>query len=175
MSEPFRIAWSWRPRPRPEKFSEKDYTDASELYMGLRQLLANTIGSFTLEFGPLRLEFEIDPDLSIVFEDLPGLLQALATGQGAIPKLYFAEQGTDLKLLFDRQGDDLAVRFQKGYSVGEGFANLPEAAPAVSAATFASEWTRFLREVLDEIISVRPGVKDDESYEEFEAALAPSA
>lgn len=172
MSKLFEITYSWKPRTPAQPFDEEDYQDASRLFLALRRFLARMEGQFLMRLGATALVFDLDPDLSTVFEELPGVLEALAGEAGVAVELSFFEQGTDLTLVLQRRGGDIEIRFQSGPSTGRRYADAPADPVLVSAPRFLEAWRALLGDVLGALRAVDPGLRNDQGYQDYVAKLA---
>jgi len=166
----FQLRWSVTPlaRARPDE----DLVDASELFVCLRRYLRSHHGTFSMRFNGVELQFDMDPDLSTVFEELPGILDAVAEDTNRPVDLYFFEQGTDLHLELDRRGDDLVIWPKKGPSAGKRFERIAERPHKVSGNEFVGEWLRFLGAILDALVCFEPLVERTPSYRSYSGRLA---
>ncbi len=167
----FKITYSWQQRSKPLPFAEEDYVDASVLFLALERFLAIHQGEFIVQVDNLRLHFDLDPDLSTVFEEIPAVLEDLTADTESPVELYFYEQGTDLALLIGRQKDAITLRFRKGPYTGKRFADLPETLFSAPAEVFMEEWIRFVRAILDAMTVLQPNLAQDESYREYRTRL----
>jgi hypothetical protein len=171
MSNAFKITYKWEKRSDPYSFYEEDFVDYTVLFTCLRRFLALYDGTFVVRISELDLHFDLEPDFSIIFEELPDALEALLLNTDSPVELYFAEQGTDLKFLLERQADTISIRFVKGLTVGWEFESLPESVFSVSANVFLSEWVRFAQAVLDALVALQPDLTNDQSYQEYRNRL----
>jgi hypothetical protein len=167
----FKITYSWEKRPDPEDFSENDYVDWSKIFQCLRRFLAFYKGEFVVHIGDLELYFDLDPDLSTIFEALPEVLESLTSDTVSLVVLDFFEQGTDIAFLLERHGETITLRFEKGLSVGYQFRGLPDTSFALSAITFLAEWIHFAEAILDALVALQPDIVNDESYRQYSARL----
>jgi hypothetical protein len=171
MSTSFEIEYWWTERRVPLPFTSEDYVDATALFLGLEHFLSRYQGEFVIHIDDLELRFELDPDLSTVFEEIPAVLQKLHSENRSPVELYFFEQGTDLILLLERQEDAINIHFQKGLATGQRFTYLPDSGFSVLADLFLKEWIQFTQVVLDALVSLEPGLTDEEGYQEYRARL----
>ena len=167
MNENFKIVYQWEKRTQSLPFSEDDYVDATKLFLSLRHFLSDFQGKFTLHVGRLELDFDIGPDLSTVFEELPSVLEQLTTETQTPVELYFFEQGTDLMFLLQRQGEIISLWIEKKSSVGVRFANIPNRVVSISATDFLKEWIQFIKAVLNSLLDLDPTLMNDESYQMY--------
>jgi len=159
----FDITYSWQHRDTPLGFNEEDYIEASPFFLAMEKFLATFDGEFSFHLGESVVTLDLDPDLAIVFEDLPAFLEGLCHDSEDI-ELYFCEQGTDIKLLASCAGDKLKIRFAKGLYPGLRFDKLPEKDFEVYRSVFLSKWGQFLTEVLDALLAQSPTLKKSEDY-----------
>jgi len=145
--------------------------DVNALVLCLERFLAIYTGQFAVHINDLDLHFDLRPDLSTIFEELPDVLKALTSDTEAPVELYFYEQGTDLTFWLERQANTISIRFTKGPSVGKQFADLPEATFSVPANEFLDEWIRFAQAVLDVLLALQTDLASDESYQEYRNRL----
>ncbi|HSN97562.1 MAG TPA: hypothetical protein VLS89_04655 [Candidatus Nanopelagicales bacterium] len=173
MSKLFDISHELKPRAVPRPFDADDFEDASRIFIALRRLLARDAGQFQIRIGSLVLPFDLDPDLSTVFEDLPGVIHAL-DGEDDMTspvELHFFEQGTDLTFVMQRRGNEVELVLRRGASSGPRYADVPAGPLLVSARQFLLAWARFLEDVLTALRRVEPGIEHDESYQAYTARI----
>src|SRR5919109_1278575 len=96
MSNSFKITYSWEKRSEPYGFDEENYIDWSMLFSCLRRFLALYDGTFLVRINEFDLHFDLEPDLSTIFEELPGVLETLTANTDSPVELHLFEQGTDL-------------------------------------------------------------------------------
>ncbi len=169
---PFAITAWWKPlRPASPFDPSHGLAGASPLFVALRHFLALYEGEFVVRVGDLHLRFDLRPDLSTVFEDLPGVLTALAADTAAAEELYFFEQGTDVAFLLERKGEVVTIRFRRGLTAGWEFDDLPEGPLAVAAGQFIGEWVLLARRVLQALVALEPGLDGDDSYRRYRGQL----
>lgn len=167
MSDLFKVTYYWEKRATRLDFDEGNYADATELFLGLERFLATNQGHFVVYVDDFDLHFDLDPDLSTIFEELPEVLGDL-TAETELPvELHFYEQGTDLIFLLERKGDTITIRFAKGPSVGKRFAHVPERTLAVPADVFIDQWVRFAQAILEGLVTLQPELKNDQSYQAY--------
>jgi len=171
MDVSFKITYFWEKRSDPFHFEEQDYVDVTMLFLCLQRFLALFKGEFVARVGDLDLHFDLDPDLSTIFEELPETLESLASVTDSPVELRFFEQGTDVTFWLERLADTINVRFTTGPSVGGRFINLPKSAFQVPANAFLNEWVRFAQATLDALVDLQPDLADDESYKEYRGRL----
>ena len=141
------------------------------LVLCLERFLAIYQGQFVVHINGLDLHFDLRPDLSTVFEELPDVLEALTSDTDSPVELHFFEQGTDLAFWLERHANTISIRFTKGSSVGRRFVDLPEATFFVPANVFLDEWIRVAQAVLDALLALQPDLASDESYQEYRNRL----
>ena len=73
-----RITFDWKKRARPEGFSRDDFEGFSGLELAVFEFTARYSGQFNLEFPRASLTFDLRPDLSTIFMDMPECLRNLA-------------------------------------------------------------------------------------------------
>jgi len=171
MNDSFKITYSWEKQSTPSRFEAEDYVDVTPLVLCLERFLAIYEGQFVVHINDLDLHFDLRPDLSTVFEELPEVLEALTSDTDSPVELHFFEQGTDLSFWLERHANTISIRFGKGPSVGKRFADLPEATFSVPANVFLDEWIRFVQAVLDALLALQPDLANDESYQEYRNRL----
>jgi hypothetical protein len=64
-------------RSEPQHFDAEDFEDYTVLYICLRRFLALYEGKFLVRINEFDLLFYLDPDLSIISEELPDVLETL--------------------------------------------------------------------------------------------------
>lgn len=166
MSVPMTMSWSILPRAEARSWTGDEFIDASELFRTFRRFLSRHQGEFALRFDSVELSFDLDPDLSTVFEDLPDVLESLTEDTREPVELDFFEQGTDIALNLARDGSLIAVRMEKGPAAGEGF-ELPDNVLFVVADEFLETWSLFLQDVLERLAAFDPSVKTTEDYRSY--------
>lgn len=171
MNVSFKITYCWEKRSDPSHFEEEDYVDVTALFLCLRRFLALYEGKFMVRVNDLDLLFDMDPDLSTIFEELPETLETLTSDTRSPVGLYFFEQGTDLTFWLERLADTINIRFAPGPYAGSQFINLPRSVFPISANVFLSEWVRFAQAALDALVELQPGLTEDESYKEYRGRL----
>jgi hypothetical protein len=164
--EDFDLTFHWSARTEPHPFDTEDYSDASPTFIALEKFLSEHDGSFTIQIGSLELRFDLDPDLSTVFESIPSVLNAVSKAaiDGTTSELHFFEQGSGIEIELEKHGEALWLSIQKGSTVGQRFRNLPDGTYPVSRRLFAEKWARFIDAVLRQIAASSPAVLDDPSY-----------
>ena len=169
MISEFRITYSWRKRAEPCDFSTEYYLDAPPLQMGLGYFARVYEGVFTLHLDDLSLEFDFDPDLTILFFFIPGVLEKLLARDEEPQDIYFCQHGTEVRLLLQAAGEAVALRLKKGNSQ---FSHIPDDAPiSVSLVAFVSEWVGFARAVLEAVRTLQPGFEGDQLNQEYKRRL----
>jgi hypothetical protein len=171
MSNSFKITYKWEKRSEPYRFDEEDYIDWTRLFTCLRRFLALYDGTFRVRINEFDLHFDLEPDFSTIFEELPDVLETLKANTDSPAELHLFEQGTDLIFWLERQADTISIRMEKGPSVGSRFADLPESVFSVPANVFLKEWIRFTKAVLDALVELQPDLTGDESYQEYRNRL----
>lgn len=167
MSHSFEITYKWEKRSEPYRFAEEDYVDATMLFMCFRRFLALYDGTFLVRINELDLHFDLEPDFSTIFEELPDALEALTANTDSPAELHFFEQATDLIFWLERLADTISIRMGKGPSVGRRFDNLPESVFFVPANVFLKEWVQFANAVLNALVGLMPDLTGDQSYREY--------
>ena len=169
MISEFRITYSWRRRAEPCEFSGEYYLDAPPLQAGLGYFARVYQGLFTLHFDDLSLDFDFDPDLTILFFFIPGALERLLARHEEQQDIYFCQHGTEVRLLLQAADEAVALRLKKGNSQ---FSHTPDDAPMfVSLVAFVSEWVGFAGAVLEAVRALQPGLEGDQLYQEYKMRL----
>lgn len=173
MNNIFKIQYFKPKAPQDEAldFLEEEYVDASLMFLSLEHFVAMYQGTFIVKIADFDLRFDLDPDLSTIFEEVPDVLMSLVMEEASPVELYFYEQGTDLNLLLERKGSEITIRFVKGLMVGKRFKNLPETPLSVPASMFLDEWSHFLHVILEGLIELNASLQNDESYIEYYSHL----
>lgn len=170
MISEFKITYSWRKRVEPLEFSTEYYEGASLLDVGLGYFTSVYEGVFALHFDNLSLDLDLNPDLTIIFFDIPAVLEKLVGGDGKPLDLYFCEQGTGMRLLLQAAGDAVTVKLEK--TENSRFLYVPDGSlVSVSLGRFVAEWIRFTTAVLDAVKTLQPELETDESYQEYRMQL----
>lgn len=162
--EPFRISHGWTYAPPDEMYVPRD---PSRLWKAMRRFIASHPGGFIVHLGALELEFDLAPDLSTVFDKLPGVLEHLARGTPGGVELNFFEPGTALALELEREGESLKVRPRLGREPGARFDGLAEVEHRVAVRDFLCAWSGLMNAVLDAIASREPGLASDPELVEY--------
>jgi hypothetical protein len=145
-TEPFRIDHHWSPEAAGEP---EPVRDPSPLWRAMRRFIGTRRGGFTLHVGALPLAFDLAPDLSTIFAELPGVLEHLASGAPGPVELDFFEPGSGLALELERDCDAIRIRPRRGDGIGARFRGLAEDEHRVPAREFLCAWGAFLGAVLD--------------------------
>ena len=120
-----------------------------------------------LEEVPLALR----PDLTSVFDELPGALATLKNEENVSVELDFFEQGTEVGVWMHRIGDKIHIRFETCPGSGEQYQSLSEKEFPVSAHQFFQQWRAFLKAILAAIAEARPEATRDASYAQYHEAI----
>ena len=178
MNAAFAITYSWQLRPQPLGFDAEDYEDVSPLFLALKHFLSQQQGQFALRLDSHDIIFDLDPDLSTVFEEFPAILSALGKNTQEAVELYFYEQGTDLRFLLERNSSEIRMKIERGSEASPIYDSIPQTQYTVSAHTFLAQWLRFLRDILDALAKMQPRLIYEAGYisymrqlEVIEAAL----
>ena len=172
MPVPFNITWSLRDRRDPNPVSEGDFVGASDVFVALQQFLGVKEGEFTVRIGAAALRFSLDPDLSTIFEELPGVLDALTQDVTPVLKLNFFEQGTDFVLEFERKRKAITVRLLAGDDASEVLRAVNETTLVVDATQFLKQWTTFTRAMLTALTLFKRGLLLAKSYRSYVRRLS---
>jgi hypothetical protein len=170
MAVHFKLTWHWREREVPSEFSPEIFEQWSATFGCMRRFIALYEGTFKVQVGEIVVSLDLDPDLSTIFEYLPGALKDLASG--AYAEICFFEQGTDLALELRRAGYETAIHFRVGDYAASQFRSLPQTEFRVSTVEFLSKWIAFARAVLAMLITIEPSLAEDESYRNYQEALS---
>lgn len=171
MSAAFHIRYSWAGRAIPRELPERYMAGWPPLYQGLQRFLARYEGEFALQFDQRELILDLHPDLPMVFELLPSLLERLLADTGAAVELYFGEQGTDLLLELQRRAALIELGFVAGPSVGRRFAPFIGTCLTVDARAFLAEWLGFLRALLGAMVALEIQLSASADYRQYIARL----
>lgn len=124
MNQTFKISYSW------EKLSEPDYffeiVDATKIFTSLSYFLSLYKGQFIVSVQEHNACFDLRPDLSTIFEDIPLVLSQLTKDTHSPVEFDFFEQGTDVGMFIERQGDTIKVRFETSGASAIRFQFLPD-------------------------------------------------
>ena len=104
------------------------------------------------------------------FSKLPEMLHHVTYSHLGQYGLYFYEQGTDLNLLIKNRNSHIELLLKK-YEYSR-FDHLPNKKLLVSKHEFCRNWIKFIRKVLKEVEEEYPGCVTDESFEDYEDAIA---
>ncbi|HKX28673.1 MAG TPA: hypothetical protein VJ302_13320 [Blastocatellia bacterium] len=167
----FKITSWWRKREVRAYFEEQDYLDATALFVRLKQFSVDHHGEFAIHVNDLELRFDLDPDLSTIFEELPDVLEKLTSETTTPVDLNFFEQGTDLTFWMERKADHINVRFECGPYADKSFSKLPDLTFPISARMFLEEWIHFAQLILKALEDSHPKLIHDDSYREYRDRL----
>ncbi len=169
MSQTFEISYWW------EKLSEPDYfvemVDTTRVSVALDYFLSIYEGQFAIRIQGHEACFDLRPDLSTIFKDIPLVLEKLTTDTESPVEFDFFEQGTDVGMLMERQGTQITVRFETAPGSGQRFKFLPDTRIPVPADEFIGQWLQFIRSVLDALVNLQPALVNDESYQKYRSQL----
>lgn len=165
MSQTFKISYYWEKLSEPNYFLE--IVDANKIFVSLSYFLSRYKGQFIISVQEHDACFDLRPDLSTIFEDIPLVLEKLTKDTHSPVEFDFFEQGTDVGMLMERQGDIIKVRFETTEASAMKFQFLPDTNILVSAWEFLGQWLQFIRAVLDAIVELQPELVLDESYKQY--------
>lgn len=166
MTNTFKISYSWKQQNDPW-LHEEEFIDVSPLFLSLQRFLSLYEGTFQVQVDDLSILFDLDPDLSTIFNEIPVVLEHLATETQSQIELDFFEQGTDLCWKLERDGDKISVRFIKGSEAGVPYRNLPDETFWLDAHVFITEWSNFIQSLLIVLTELQPNLIKEESYQEY--------
>ena len=169
MSQVFEIAYWWNKLSEPSYFFEK--VDASKISISLDYFLSIYEGQFKIRCQEYEALFDLRPDLSTIFEEIPLTLEKLTKDTDSPVEFDFFEQGTDVGMLMERQGNIIKVHFETAPGSGIRFQFLPETNIPVSANEFLREWIKFIRAVLNALVELQPKLVSDTSYQQYRTQL----
>lgn len=169
--EKFSISFSLGRLREPDQYDQDYYHEWGPLFQSLRQFLANYSGEFEIMIGDRRLHFNLDPDLSTIFDNIPDILQQLTADTIEPAYLHFFEQATDLMLILERRGAAINIRFYVGDFAGHQFRDLPDSGYEVMANEFLAEWCRFARAVLVALSDFQPELATTADFQAYCARL----
>ncbi len=161
----------WKQQDDPWLSEEEEFTDVSTIFLSLQHFLSLHEGTFQVQIDNLSIPFDLDPDLSTIFEEIPEVLEHLTTETELPTELDFFEQGTDLCWKLKRDGDKISVRFIKGSEAGMPYRNLPDETIWLDAQVFITEWSNFIQAVLIALAELEPNLIEEESYQEYKSRL----
>ena len=169
MSQTFEISYWW------EKLSEPDYfvemVDTTRVSVALDYFLSIYEGQFAIRIQEHEACFDLRPDLSTIFKEIPLVLEQLTTDTESPVEFDFFEQGTDVGMLMERQGTQITLRFETAPGSGQRFKFLPDTKIPVLADEFLEQWLQFVRAVLDALVNLQPDLVNDESYHKYRSQL----
>ncbi|MEQ8999790.1 MAG: hypothetical protein RID53_25175 [Coleofasciculus sp. B1-GNL1-01] len=165
MSQEFQISYWWKKRNKPGSFME--IVDASKLSICLDYFLSIYQGQFTVSVQGHEACFDLDPDLSTIFETIPNVLTKLTKDTNHALEIDFFEQGTDVGMLMERQDNVIQIRFETAPGSGMRFKFLPDTYIPVQANQFLEQWLQFIRAVLKALLELQPELLSDESYQQY--------
>ena len=113
MTNTFKINYLWTQQNDPWLSEEEEFTDVSPLFLSLQQFLSLHEGTFQVQIDNLSIPFDLDPDLSTIFEEIPEVLEHLITESNLPTELDFFEQGTALCWKLERDGDKAGLFHSK--------------------------------------------------------------
>jgi hypothetical protein len=169
MSQTFEISYWW------EKLSEPDYfvelVDTTRVTIALDYFLSIYQGQFEIRIQWHEACFDLRPDLSTIFKEIPLVLEKLTTDTESPVEFDFFEQGTVVLMWMERQGTQITVRFETAPGSGQRFKFLPATKIPVLADEFLEQWLQFVRAVLDALVKLQPDLVNDESYHKYRSQL----
>lgn len=168
MSQTFEISYWWEKLSEPGYFLEMLDT---RVFLALYYFLSIYEGEFTIRFQEHEACFDLRPDLSTIFKEIPLVLEQLTTDTESPVEFYFFEQGTDVGMWMERQGTQITVRFETESGSAERFKFLPDTKIPVLADEFLEQWLQFVRAVLDALVNLQPDLVNDESYHKYRSQL----
>jgi hypothetical protein len=171
MSDSFKIIYNWEKQNEPYRFDEEDFSDITVVALCLERFLSIYEGTFLVRINEFDLLFYLDPDLSTIFEELPGVLEALTANTDSPVELRFFEQGTELSFWMERQADSINFRIVDELIDGKRSTELPVSVLPIQANVFLNEWVRFANAVLDALVELQPDLTGDQSYLEYRDRL----
>ena len=169
MNLEFRITYEWIKRDVPGTFLE--IVDASKIANSLDYFLTIYQGYFTLNIQGYELHFDLDPDLSTIFEMIPNALITLTKNTDQPVELDFFEQGSDIGILMQRLDDQIIISFDTAPASGTRFKFLPDVPLAVPADQFYRQWLHFTRAILNSLTEMNPELANDESCQKYFSQL----
>lgn len=169
MSQTFEIFYWWEKLSKPSYFLE--IVDTTRVSVALDYFLSIYKGEFAISLQGHEACFDLRPDLSTIFEDIPLVLEKLTTDTESPVEFYFFEQGTEVGMWMERQGDQITVRFETATGSGEIYKFLPDTKIPVLADEFLDQWLQFVRAVLDALVNLQPDLVNDESYHTYRSQL----
>jgi hypothetical protein len=169
MSQAFEICYWWENLSKPGYCVEM--VDATRVFISLNYFFSIYEEEFVIHVQEYDACFDLRPDLSTIFEDIPVVLKQLTTDTKSPVEFDFFEQGTAVGMLMERQGDKITIRFEITPGSGEKFQFLPDTGIPVTSDEFIGQWLQFVRFVLDALVDLQPDIVNDESYQEYRTRL----
>jgi hypothetical protein len=158
----FSIEYWWEKQDTPDQLG--DHSEWPVVMQALFAFLTDNKGGFRIKAGAWAATFELMPDLSSIFADLPHVLGTLQQQDGVSVELDMFAQGTDVGIAMRRQGDEILMRFETAPGSGEPYQLLDDEELAVSAPVFLLQWQRFVLAILDAMSKTDPSACEDESF-----------
>ena len=168
MIQTFEISYWWEKLSEPGYFLEMLDT---RVFLALYYFLSIYEGQFTIRFQEHEACFDLRPDLSTIFKEIPLVLEKLTTDTESPVEFDFFEQGTVVLMWMERQGTQITVRFETAPGSGQRFKFLPDTKIPVLADEFLEQWLQFVRAVLDALVNLKPDLVNDESYHTYRSQL----
>jgi hypothetical protein len=169
MVSAFEISYWWEKLKKTSYFVEM--VDATRVFISLNYFLSIYEGEFTIHVQGHNACFNLRPDLSTIFEDIPIVLEKLTIDTESQVEFDFFEQGTDVGIIIERQGDKIQIRFDISPGSSPNFQFLPESKFTVPAEEFIEQWLRFIRAILNALVDLQPELLNDKSYQEYYTRL----
>jgi hypothetical protein len=169
MSQTFEISYWWETLSEPSYFLE--IVDATKISIALDYFLSLYEGQFMIRVEGHEACFDLRPDLSTIFEEIPLVLERLTTNTESPVEFDFFEQGTDVGMLMERREDKITICFETAPGSGQRFKFLPDDRIPVPANEFLEQWLQFIRSVLDALVKLQPELVNDESYQKYRTRL----
>lgn len=164
---PFEIKYSWKVREKPYRFSVDEYVDVTPLVLCLEEFLSLFEGTFTIRVGEVEAVFDLKPDLSTIFEELPRMIEAITTNPNTSTDIDFYEQGTEIILRLLKKKENVLIEFIAGDTTSVKLSHLNGKSFLITTRDFLYAWRTFVLAVLDQLIKLCPGLIHDESYRNY--------
>lgn len=165
----FSIEYWWKERESLEPLG--DHSAWPSVMQALFAFLARNKGGFRIKVRGVEATFELMPDLSTIFSELPHALATLKSCENILVELDMFEQGTDVGIVLRRQADQISVRFETAPGSGAPYQLLGNEASSIAANVFFYQWQRFLLAILDAMREVAPEHSKDESFVAYRATI----
>ncbi|MBK8209065.1 MAG: hypothetical protein IPK78_03065 [Rhodospirillales bacterium] len=143
------------------------------MFVEIKKLCAHYEGQFTIKIGEYALEFDLDPDITTIIDDIFSTLEHIQTAEKCAAEIYFFEQGSDTNIVINKDvPDTLSLRVRKGEYVSKVNSMFPETTFEVKLSAFIQEWAQLITIILDLAIKDTPNLARESFFADYKRRLA---